>query len=223
MKKKNLLIVVAVVFLLIAGIAVWLLRSVDHPALGQATRSFVVDCSFDKFRQIMIRKNATKAIVGDSGMRLLDERILDVDLDTSKDDRPFLNAIRGRSKTDLAAVKELTVGLDDPMLEADELVLRQNADIDDTSMKVRTVSRRAAGRLEEYETTFDAIADEDGTRITLSVTMKVRVAVPNYFRHLADDGVQQAADEAIDGQQKSISEFIELYADERFIFPDLKR
>lgn len=221
--KKYLLIAVALVLLLIAGIAAWQLRSVDHPALGQATRSFAVDCPFDKFRQIMIRKNATKAIVGDSGMRLLDERVIDVDLDTSKDDRPILNAIRGRSKTDLVAVKELTVGLDDPMLEADELILRQNADIDDTRMKVRTISRRPAGRLEEYETTLDAQADQSRTRINLSVAMKVRVAVPNYFRHLAESGVQEAADEAIDGQQNSIVEFIDLYSDERFILPDLKR
>ena len=221
--NKKIILLIVVALLVIAGFAFWQLRSVDHLTPGKAESSFVVDCSFEKFRQIMIRKNATKAIVGDSGMRLIDERVLDVDLDTARDDRPLLNAIRGRSKTDLAAVKELTVELDDPMLEADELVLRQTADVKETSMQARTVSRRPAGRLEEYETTLDAEPDENGTRISLSVSMKVRVAVPNYFRHLADAGVQQAAEEAIEGQQKSIKEFVELYADERFIFPDLKR
>lgn len=223
MKKSTLLILVAVAVLVIVGCVFWQLRSVDHPAMGQATRSFVVDCPFEKYRQIMIRKNATKAIVGDSGMRLIDERVLDVDLDTSKDDRPILNAIRGRSKTDLVAVKELTVGLDDPMLEAEELVLRQNVDIDEDSMQVRTVSRRPAGRLDNYKTTLDAEADEEGTRITLKVVMKVRVAVPSFFRHLADEGVQEAAEKTIEGQQRSLDDFIKLYADELYIFPDLKR
>lgn len=223
MKKKTSIILAALVALVFVGCVAWQLRSVDHPAVGQATRDFVVDCSFDKFRQIMIRKNATKAIVGDSGMRLIDERVIDVDLDTSKDDRPLLNAILGRSKTDIAAVKELTVGLDDPMLEADELVLRSHVEIDDDSMQVRTVSRRPAGRLEEYETTLGAQPDENGTRINLSVDMKVRVAVPHFFRNRADAGVQTAAEEAIEGQQRSIKDFINQFADERFIFPDLKR
>lgn len=211
--------------LLLAGMVAWQLRPIEHTALGQAKATVILDCEFEKFRQIMVRKNATKAIVGDSGMKLLEERVLDIDLDTSRDDRPLLNAIRGKSKTDLVAVKQLTVQLTDPMLEADELVLRQDADIQEHRIHVETQSKRPAGRLQQYMTTLDAFPDDDGaaTRVELSVDMNVVIRVPKFFRHKADEGVQQAAEDAIAGQETSIKDFVALYADERFIIPDLKR
>ncbi|WP_146595964.1 hypothetical protein [Novipirellula galeiformis] len=211
----------------------WSGWSVEHRATAYQDRSIVVDCDFAKFRQIMVRKNATAAIVEHSGMTLLDERIQDVALDTSGDDRPLLNAIRGVSKTDVAAVKQLTVQLDDPTLEASELVLRQNVDIQQDSFHVTTVSEGPAGRLENYKTTLDAVPNEaeagtteavaGGTRIKLTVEMTVRVKVPRLFRHRADAGVQDAADDAIQGQADAIEQFIARYADDAFILPELNR
>ncbi len=217
-----MIIAVAIVIIAVVVLA-WQGRSIEHLASGQQQHSFVVDCDFDKFRQIMVRKNATAAIVGHSGMKLLDERIEDVNLDTSKDDRPLLNAIRGISKTEVSAVKELTVQLDDPTLEATELVLEQNADIQPDHIDVSTVSKRPAGRLEHYQTTFDARPDAEGTRINLTVELKVLVKVPKFFKHRADAGVQQAADDAITDQSAAIEEFIAKHADERIILPDLNR
>jgi hypothetical protein len=223
MNRLNRLAILAAIVLLLVAVAAWQLRSIDHPASGQQMRTFVVDCPFDKFRQIMVRKSATKAIVSNSGMKLLDERTLDIDLDASQDERPILNAIRGQSKTDVKAVKELTVQLDDPMLEASELNLRQDVNIQEGLIQVSTVSKRPAGRLESYQTTLEAEPEEQGTRVKLGVQMDVRVKVPKFFRYRADQGVQQAAEDAVAGQESSIKEFIDLYADELFIIPDLKR
>ena len=211
--------------LVLLGAFAWQLRPIEHVTSGKATSTVTLECSFEKFRQIMVRKNATKAIVGDSGMKLIDEQVLDIDLDTSRDDRPLLNALRGKSKTDLVAVKQLTVQLTDPMLEASELVLRQDADIKEQRIHVETSSKRPAGRLQKYATTLDAYPADNGTatRVELSVDMNVVIRVPKYFRHKADEGVQQAADDAIAGQETSIKDFVTLYADERFIIPDLKR
>ncbi|EMI17406.1 signal peptide protein [Rhodopirellula maiorica SM1] len=201
----------------------WQLRSIEHLATGQQQRSFVVDCDFDKFRQIMVRKNATAAIVEHTGMRLIGERIEGVVMDTSQDDRPLLNAIRGVTKTEVSAVKELMVQLENPMLEASELVLTQNADIHPDHIDVTTVSKGPAGRLKHYQTTLDAKPDPEGTRVALTVALDVLVNVPSLFKYRADAGVQQAADDAINGQAAAIEAFIGKHAGESFILPELMR
>ncbi len=205
----------------IGGVIVWKASIVEHVATGNRSQTFTLDCDFDRFRQIMVRKNATAAIVGHSGMKLLDERVQDIALDTSMDDRPLLNAIRGRSKSELSAIKLLTVRLDDPTLEADELVLRQVADIEPGRIDVVTKSTGPAGRLESYTTTLHAEPDAQTTKVTVTVGLTVRVEVPKLFVSRADDRVQQAADDAISGQQEAMKQFIIQHADERLILPEL--
>ncbi|MGV3485292.1 MAG: hypothetical protein ACO1RT_12805 [Planctomycetaceae bacterium] len=215
--------VVGVLIVLVASIAAAKALRVEHVAEGHASESFVVACDFAKFRQIMVRKNATSAIVGHSGMRLLGEEVEAVALDLSDDDRPILNAIRGRSKSDLAATKQITVQLDDPTLEADRLVLRQNADIEQTRMNVHTESIAAAGRLLNYKTTLNAVPEGANTRLQISVDMQVSVDVFLPFAHVADKRVQEAADEAIEGQQAAIGQFIAEHASKALILPELGR
>ena len=169
----------------------------------------------------MVRKNATAAIVGHSGMTLLSEKVQDIELDTTRDDRPLLNAIRGKSKSEVKAIKIITVGLDDPTLEASELVLRQVANIHTSEIDVTTQATGPAGRLEQYSTTLNAQPDSQGTQVTISVEMRVRVKVPMLFVSRADVRVQQAADAAINGQTAAIKQFIIENADQRIILPDL--
>lgn len=169
----------------------------------------------------MVRKNATAAIVGHSGMKLLSENVQNVELDTSRDDRPLLNAIRGKSKSEVSATKTITVGLDDPTLEATELVLNQVADIQTSQIDVVTKSKKPVGRLENYATTLKAVPDAQATLVTVTVDMSVRVRVPILFVSQADARVQQAADDAIAGQSAAIQQFIGENADQRLILPDL--
>ena len=211
--------IIAVV--IIGGAITWKASIVDHVATGKQSQTFNVDCEFDRFRQIMVRKNATAAIVSHSGMKLLGERVQDIALDTSKDDRPLLNAIRGKSKSELSAIKLLTVQLDDPTLEADELVLRQVAEIDPEQINVLTKSTGPAGRLESYITTLHAEPYAQTTKLTVTVDLTVRVNVPKLFVSRADARVQQAAVDAISGQERAMKQFINEHVDERLILPEL--
>ena len=223
MQRKTKLLAVAclaaaiVVFMVLA----WSFSSIEHLASASQSRKFVVDCDFDKFRQIMVRKNATAAIVGQSGMTLLDEQIHDIEIDSSADARPILNAIRGSSKSNVAAVKEITVQLEDPSLDAAELILRQHAEIQPDEMDVVTNSKQLAGNLEHYATTLKAGPGVNGTNVELTVEMDVRVRVPRLFTGRADSEVQNAADDAIDDQAESIAKFIGKHADKRVILPEL--
>lgn len=235
---SRLVIIVAIVTVLavIAAVGFWQLSPVEHLTQGVYSETFLVDCDFNKYRQIMVRKNATKAIVGNSGMELLEEQIQDLDLDTSGDDRPLLNAILGKSKTELSAVRLLTVSLNDPHLEADQLSLKQHADVKPERMHVRTESIKPAGRLESYKTELVAVptdevasdqgsSDQDlshrGTEVTLSVQMQVRLRVPKLFTGRADAEVKQAAVDTISEQQASIKQFVAEHADARLILPEL--
>jgi len=216
--------IAGVVALIVAaglGVSIWSFSLVDYLASGKQEKSFVVDCDFAKFRQIMVRKNATAAIIGRSGMTLLDEKIQDVQLDTSGDDRPLLNAILGRSKSDLTAIKQITVKLDDPAIDADKLVLRQQATIQPDLMNVVTKSKEPSGNLESYETTLEAQPSGDRTEVKLMVALSVRVKLPKMFTSRADTQVQRSALDAVTEQERSITAFIAQYADERLILPEL--
>ncbi|MFG0263698.1 MAG: hypothetical protein ACF8AM_00940 [Rhodopirellula sp. JB055] len=209
--------------LLVVGmtLAILSLSSVEHLASGSAQQTVLVECEFDKFRQIMVRKNATAAIVSQSGMRLIDESVEDLQVDTSQDDRPLLNAIRGRSKTEVQAVKKLRVSLNDPHIEADELTLRQRANVQPESVHVVTESIAAAANLESYRTTLDARRKGSQTEVSVSVGLEVRVTVPKAFTGRADREVQQSAVDAVDEQAKSLQRFVAEHAGERFILPEL--
>ncbi len=215
--------VAIITILLIAGVAAaaWSLGSVTHLATGQHQESFTIEVDFDKFRQIMVRKNATAAIVGRSGMTLKDERIDDFQVDTSGDERPLLNAIRGKSKSEVDAVKQLTARLEDPAIDADELILRQHAVIETGSMIVETRSKSPAGNLEDYQTKLQAKPDGDRTAVILNVALKVRVDVPKMFVGRANEEVQQSAEDAVRQQAESIRAFVAQHADKRLILPEL--
>ena len=205
--------------LILGGLVAWQLRPVDYLASGADSRTLVIDVPYAKFRQIMVRKNATAAIVAHGGMTLIDERTDDISVDTSGDDRPILNAILGRSQTDLSAVKQITVSLEDPMLEADRLVLRQQSDITATGMTSTSKSKSAAGRLKNYQTSLSAEPSGEQTTVTIAVNLDVLVNVPKWFTHKADQGVEQAAMDAVAGQTESLQSFIAEHADKRIVLP----
>lgn len=214
-------IVVACGLLAIGAFAAWQLSSVEHLAQAANEKMFTLDVDFTKFRQIMVRKNATRAIVDHGGMELLEEELIGLDVDISKDDRPLLNAIRGESQADLWAARRLVVRLTDPELDAAELVLTQSADIQPDSMQVETVSDQAAGKLEKYATTLSAKQVGEDTEVTLHVEMHVRVVVPKAFISTADERVQKAASDALTEQAAAIQQFIGRYADRAVILPEL--
>ncbi len=197
-------------------------QTVEH-ATGEQSKTFNIEVDFDRFRQIMVRKNGTASIIGLSGMKLLDERLEDVELDTSGDDRPILNAIRGKSKTDVSATKLLTVQIDDPTLEADKLHLRQVADIEPQEINVVTASMEPAGKLQKYKSTLRAHPRGQSTELTINVDITILVRVPKLFASRAHERVQKAADDAVTNQAGAMTKFFAKHSDEQLILPEFGR
>ncbi len=205
----------------IGAVGAWQLSAVSLAAKGTSARSFVVDADFDKFRKIMVRKNATAAIIAHSGMELIVEHMQEVAIDASADRRPILNALKGKSQADLTATKQIVVSLDDPALDADQLSLTQQASIQPDRLHVRTVANQAAGNLEAYETTLIAEPQADKTKVTLTIEQVVRVNVPKLFLSRAESRVQEAADEATGEQERAITQFVAKYANQAIVLPEL--
>ncbi len=221
MTKAKIFGISIVAILACVALAVWQLKPIQHVSSASSDREFTLECDFAKFKQIMVRKNATKAVVAHGGLSLLRESVDDITLDTSKDDRPLLNAIRGTSKTELSATKTLTVRLDDPHIKNTDLTLRQVADVDTDRMHVETASIGEQQSIKRYATTLTAMPDGSRTRVQLSIEMKIEVSVPKLFVGRADSEVQRSADDAIAEQQQAITSFVIENADKKFIFPNL--
>ena len=202
------------------GAGYWQLSPVEHLSSGRHESTFAIDCDFDKYRQIMVRKNAAKAIVANSGMELVNEKIQDVAIDTSNDDRPLLNAIRGKSKTELTAVKLITVRVNNDQLNGELLTLKQHVDVKPDHVNAKSVSIKPAGRLNDYRTALSAVPSSDGTQVTLAVDMNVLVRIPRQFTKRADKEVQEAAEQAVADQRVSMEQFVAEHADAKLILPE---
>lgn len=218
---KSKAIVVVLSLFIAGGVAAWQLMPISHVSQAAETLEFELDCGFDKSRQIMVRKNATRAIVDHGGMELLSESVQAVEIDSSKDARPLLNAIRGTSRVEVDAVKTLTVRLNEPGIQAEELTLRQISTVQPDRLFVETSSAGPQAEVKKYLTTLTASAKGSVTRIELSIDMAIEVRVPKLFVARANAQVRDAAKSALHNQRQAISELVMKHRDERLILPDL--
>lgn len=208
--------------LLVVGVVGWGLWAVEYTASGSSHREFTLNVDFVKFRQIMVRKNATQAIVAHSGMKLIEERVNDLSVEVPRQKRPILKALLGNANADLAASKQITVSLEDPQLNAKQLTLNQLVDIHPDYMEVHSESSEPAGNLKYYATRLRASDYEGGTKVELTIDQKVDVKVPKLFIAEADRKVQQAADESTTQQEQAIRAFITQFQDEVIVIPELR-
>jgi hypothetical protein len=188
---------------------------------GTSDKTFKLDVDFDKFRQILVRANATSAIIEHGGMKLINERVNALKIDLSKDPRPLLNALAGKSKADVRASKRLTVELDDPQINATKLLLNQDSHVTSSFIHVCTKSSESAGELQSYETTFDAAKSDLQTEVTLAVDMSIEVRVSPLFVSQAETRVQQAATQAVLDQESAIRKLVSAFDDKSLIVPRL--
>jgi hypothetical protein len=201
------------------GIAMW---PVDHVSQGSSRREFTMEVDFDKFRQIMVRKNATEAIVTHSGMQLLEELVDDVSVALPQQDRPILNAILGQANANLSAKKRITVSVDDPAIGVDKLTLHQTADIQPDSMDVQSNATEPVGNLQAYATRLRASKAAGGTKVELAIDQTIRVKLPRIFGSAADRRVQKAADNSTAEQEQAIRDFIAKFENEVIVLPELR-
>ncbi len=200
--------VVGLGFLFAIPISYLGLSSSEKPITARSETKTVLDVEFDKFRQTLIRTNATAAIVAHGGMNLVEDRLDALKIDLSKDSRPLRNAFAGKSKAEVFATKTLVVELDDPQLSTKRLSLDQDVKILLGSIHVFTKSSEPAGELLSYITTLDAIKMDQQTEITLSVEITIGVRVSPIFLSQAEIRVQNGADQAVLDQAKAIRNLI---------------
>ena len=221
-RKATIWFALVLAALIAVGLVGWGMWSVEHIATGSSRREFIMHVDFDKFRQIMVRKNATEAIVAHSGMELLEEKLNDVSIDMPRQDRPILNAILGKTNADLAATKQITVSLENPDVGAPQLTLNQHVDIQPNEIDVRSEATGPAGYLKAYSTRLHASKFEGGTKVELSIDQTVNVKVPQFFIATADQRVQKAADDSTAEQERALRDFITKFVNDAIVLPELR-
>lgn len=221
-RNASVWLALVVAALIAVGLLGWGMWSVEHIATGSSRRDFIMHVDFDKFRQIMVRKNATEAIVAHSGMKLLEEKVNDVSIDIPRQDRPILNAILGKAKADLAASKQITVSLENPDVGATQLTLNQHIDIQPNEIDVRSQATGPVGNLKAYSTRLHASKFEGVTKVELSIDQTLNVKVPQFFKVTADQRVQQAADDSTAEQERALRDFIGKFVNDEIVLPELR-
>lgn len=197
------------------GFGVWGLSKTDCAIPVKAERKFTLDVDIDTFRQILVRTKATSAIIEHGGMELVDETTEAVDIDLSNDSRPLRNFLRGKSKANVTATKHLTLRMNDPQLNASELLLSQDCHIQPERIHIVTTSDQPAGRLRVYNTILDAVKSGGNVEVKLSMEMTVDVFVSRIFLSQARAQVQQAAEKAMEEQGEAVRSLISIHADQR--------
>ena len=204
------------------GIAAWGFSRSEQALHGLAERSFTMDIEFDKFRQILVRTDATAAILEHGGMKLIDEKTDAVDIDLSNDSRPLRNALRGKSRANVSAIKRLTVLLNDPQVNATELFLSQDCQIHPDSIQIQTTSDKPAGELKAYKTTLDSFRANHGTEVKLSMDMTVDVLISRMFLPQAKARVKKATEKSLEEQESAIRSLVSSFDGKAFILPNVK-
>ncbi len=205
------------------GFGVWGLSKTECAVKGIAERSFTLDVDFNTFRQILVRTDATAAIVEHGGMKVIDESTDSVDIDLSNDSRPLRNLLKGKSKANVSATKHLTVQLNDPQLNASELKLSQDCKIQPDNIHIVTSSDQPAGELKTYQTSLDAVKANDRTEIRLSLDMNVDVCISRLFLPQAEARVKLAAEKTLEEQESAIRSLVSKFEGDAIIMPVFKR
>lgn len=221
MSKKALVSLFGVVAVIAVALLVWLFQPISHQSNASQTLEFELQVKYDKFRQIMVRKNATEAIVSHGGMKIVSEGVEDLQLDLSGDDRPILNAILGKSKAEVDATKLLTVEINNDQVDTEQLTLRSRALVDSERLQVESKSVGEQGQVKNYVTSITATPQGDATLVQLALEMAIEVNVPSMFTGVADKKVNEAAGAALEQQKEAITAFVIEHADKRIVFPQL--
>jgi len=202
------------VLLAACGIA-WLFWSINYMASGSSERAFLLDVEYDKFRQILVRNDITREVIAASGLTLKSDEIENLVVDTTQDRRPVINALLGRSRTELEATKHLTVSVKNAEVNLDTLKLTQQAEVGNDLISVRTVADKPTGNLESYETSLKAKRGVKGTEVIVTVQLKVNTTLPRLFQSTAGKRVQAAADKATKEQEATLRDVIAKHSNER--------
>ncbi len=191
----------------LAGVGVWQIAPCEFQGSASAEFTGEIAVPYSEFRTMMVRNNATESIVEHGGMELVDEEVLDMEIDLSRDNRPLLNAILRRSKSCVTASKRLTVAVNNNDIRAENLHLLQDAKITPECIDVNSVSEEAAGDLKFYRTTLHAEPNGEATSVTISVELQLCKELGKLFHPEAQQRLEDAAQETVTQQHAALVQF----------------
>ncbi len=191
----------------IAGVGFWQIAPCDFNGTAKAEYSNEIDVPYDEFRTMMVRNNATKAIVEHGGMQLLDEEVIDLKVDLSRDSRPLLNAILRKSKSCVSSSKRLTVAINNEEIHAENLVLLQNAEITPEKLVVDSFSEGPSGDLKSYRASLHAEPNGDSTLVRVTVDLQLCKALGKLFHGEAQSQLNAAAEQTVHQQCEALQQF----------------
>ncbi len=208
------LVGIVVLFLVIG------LRPVDRTIAVSHSLEFKVPETFARVRAVLVRKDATKAILEHRGMRLLNVQLRSAQLDTSQDDRPLINALLGQSQSELNAEKLVTVEVTDSHAGTAELQLLQIAEAGPEKLDVVTQATHPQGNIQRYETHLLATPTGTQTSMSLDLVMEIRIRVPWLFTWRAQSEADWSAEQQLQEQRVSLTQLIAESADEAIVLPE---
>jgi hypothetical protein len=128
-----------------AGAGLWNAVPCECLAVSQSEDACIINIPYQEFRTLIVRNDATKAILERDGFVLVDEETLELKIDFGDDKRPILNAIFGKSRSNVKALKRLVVGINDLYVGAVKLVILQNSKITPQEVCVESNSENRCG------------------------------------------------------------------------------
>lgn len=192
----------------LAGVGVWQIAPCEFKGASTAEHSDEINVPYDEFRTMMVRNNATQAIVEHGGMQVIDEEVLKLQVDLSRDKRPLLNAILRKSKAKVTASKRVTVSVNNSDIQADRLVLMQNAEITPEQLDVTSFSEGPAGDLKSYRTSLHAEPNGDTTLVRVTIDMHLCKDLGKLFHNEAQSQLDAAAHTTAYQQCEALQQFV---------------
>jgi hypothetical protein len=191
------------------GAGLWNVVPCECRAISKYEDSRVIDIAYQDFRTLIVRNDATKAIVERDGFMLVDQEILELKIDFGDDKRPILNALFGKSKSNVKASKRLIVGLNDANAGADKLVILQNSRITPQEVSVESNSEYRCGDILKYVATLNARPVDAATSVRVAIEIEISKPLSPFLHSIAQTRLDRQVKESVDKQVIAINEFVQ--------------
>ena len=208
--------------LLAAFAASWVLTG-EYTTEQTAERSFVINEDFTKIRKIMVRTNAAKEIITMGGTsEFVDQKWEEgsVQTDASTFGEALLKTVFSAEpnwKLQLKGI--LKVRTLDDYVGHEVVTLEQNVEIAPDFINSVSDMIEGSERLLGYQLTTRMEREENHTRITLTLTQKIKTHAPWFAHSIADRRVKESAARSIEKQEAAMVELIEANKDQTWLFP----
>lgn len=209
--------------LLVAAFAAsWVLTG-EYTTEQTAERSFVINEDFTKVRKIMVRTNAAKEIITMGGTsEFVEQKWEEASIQSPKGSvaEALLSAVLSPDPGwKLELTGDLKVRTLDDYVGKEVVTLKQHVEI--TPDLINSVSDMVEGseRLLGYKMITRQEREGDHTRITLTLTQKIKTHAPWFAHGIADRRVYESAMNSVKKQEAAMIKLIDENKDQSWLFP----